>query len=290
MQTITLVTPSYNSATYIEATIRSVLAQDDPALQYIIVDGGSTDGTQAIIRRYAQHLHAWVSEPDDGMYDALNKGFALGDGEIMAWLNADDLYPAWTLRTVRAIFADLPQVDWITSIRPLLYDTSGQAVDCMALTGYSKAGFLRGEHTPMQAEQRHFQLEAIQQESTFWRRDLWQKVGGKLDTRYKLAADFELWARFYRTAELIGVRTVLGGFRVHPAQQSAQHAAAYSAEVQQIMQQYGIRSGLAPLRRLAPYVPARLRRPAGWLGITRPTQIATYNQADSRWRLRKTYI
>ena len=291
LPTITIVTPTYNSERYLEATIQSVLNQNYPALEYIIIDGASTDSTLDIIRRYASHLAYWVSEPDNGMYDALQKGFDRSTGQIMAWLNSDDMYPAWTLHTVASIFSDLPTVDWITSIRPLIWNKEGLAVDALALLGYSKNTFFHGEHLP---NHKGFTLEVIQQESAFWRRNLWEAVGATLNTSMRYAGDFELWARFYQHRDLVGVRTPLGGFRLHGNQLSQTAAEAYQQEALAAYYQYGGKRPSAwynwKRHTLAPIFRQRLRRLGTRLGLCYPTQIAVYNQDAQRWQLRAMYI
>ena len=116
LSTIALVTPSFNTAPYLAETLESVLLQGYPALEYVVVDGGSTDGSVQILERYRERLHALVAEPDDGHADAINKGFALTSGSIMGWINSDDLLHRDALATVDAVFAAFPQVDWITGI------------------------------------------------------------------------------------------------------------------------------------------------------------------------------
>jgi len=111
---ITMVTAVRNGARYVEDTICSILNQGYPNLEYFVVDGASTDGTQAIIRRYERELAGWISEPDKGVYDALNKGFAMSTGEIMGWLNASDMLHTKGLFVVGSVFADLQEVEWIT--------------------------------------------------------------------------------------------------------------------------------------------------------------------------------
>src|SRR5712672_634542 len=110
---ISLVTPSFNQGSFLEETIRSVLDQNYPNLEYVVIDGGSTDGSVEIIKKYERRLTWWISAPDGGQYEAINKGFARTTGEIMAWLNADDKYLPWTLSVVGDLMSTLPQVEWL---------------------------------------------------------------------------------------------------------------------------------------------------------------------------------
>jgi len=206
-----LVTPVFNSARYLEATIRSVLSQGYPNLEYVIADGGSTDGSVEIIRKYESELHAWFSEPDRGMYDAINKGFArtsgdgmrdaMGDG--MGWISATDMLHAGSLFVVGSVFRAFPEVEWITG-RPTGFSDEGMAVETLRLRQWSRWRFLAGAN------------RYIQQESTFWRRSLWDRAGGRVDDARRSASDFELWVRFFRFAKLYPVDALIGGFRSHP--------------------------------------------------------------------------
>jgi glycosyltransferase involved in cell wall biosynthesis len=200
---ISLVTPVFNSARYLEATIRSVLGQQYPNLEYVIVDGGSSDGSVEVIRKYQPQLHAWMSEPDRGMYDAINKGFARSSGELMGWISATDLLHAGSLFVVGGIFRQFPEVEWITG-RPTGFTDDGMAVEVLKLRQWSRIPFLAGAN------------RYIQQESTFWRRSLWDRAGGRVDDSRRSASDFELWVRFFRYAKLYPVDALIGGFRSHP--------------------------------------------------------------------------
>lgn len=239
---ISIVTPSLNQGDYLHQTIRSVLDQNYPNLEYVIVDGGSTDGSTNVISKYQSQLAYWVSEKDGGQYEAINKGFAKTSGEIMAWINSDDKYLPWTFSVVGEVFATRSEIDWITSCYPLYWDEAGRAVACGYFDGFNRAAFLRGEYM---ADAPWARRTWIMQECTFWRRSLWEKAGGRLETRWKLAADFELWARFYQHAELYGIASPLGGFRLHPAQASFVHDRKYLEEALAIFAQY---HGRAPGR------------------------------------------
>lgn len=228
---ISIVTPSFNQAQFLEATIQSILSQNYPNLEYIIIDGGSTDGSVEIIKKYEKYVHFWCSEPDNGHYDALNKGFSRTTGEIMAWLNSDDMHCPWALRTVASIFSTCPQVEWLTTLSPCIWDYHGFCEKVEHIAGYSKEAFLEGRCLAWVPES----LGWIQQESTFWRRSLWEKAGGYVSTDFALAGDFELWSRFYIHAELYGVPSPLGGFRYQHTQKTF-HQKQYVQEARKIVE------------------------------------------------------
>lgn len=223
---ITIVTPSFNQAKYLESTILSVLGQGYPNLEYMVIDGGSTDGSVDIIRKYEQQLAYWVSEPDNGLYDALQKGFSRSSGEIMAWLNADDMYHSNSLFTVADIFGRFGGVKWLMGSntffneagRSFLYD------DLPYGQRWSRARL------------QLFDGRFIQQESVFWRRALWEQAGGFIDQNHSLAADFELWLRFFRYERLYSTSFMLGGFRFRTEnQKSYNQRDRYLAEVKHLL-------------------------------------------------------
>jgi glycosyltransferase involved in cell wall biosynthesis len=238
---ITIVTPSFNQGAFLEQTIVSVLSQGYPNLEYIVVDGGSSDGSVEIIRRYASQLHFWCSEPDGGQYDAINKGFGHASGEIMGWLNSDDMQFPWALRTVGSMMGALPQVEWLTTLNLGRWDWHGFCGDVNQVRGYSRAAFLDGRY--LCADSRA--MTWIQQESTFWRRGLWERSGGALSTALRLASDFDLWARFYEHADLYGTPSPLAGFRAQYGQRSLQ-VTDYVLEAQGCLAGLRSRAGWKP--------------------------------------------
>ena len=234
---ISVITPSFNSVAFIDACFRSVFEQGYPELEYIVVDGGSTDGTVDIIRRYSDRLTSWVSEHDEGHYDAVNKGFACSTGEIMCFINSDDMLAPGSLAVVAEVFTQFPEVVWISGI-PSVWDEQGKRAECGSCAPvYGRKYLLSGEHDGRI-------LRSVQQESCFWRRSLWDAVGGKIDARWDLAGDFDLWTRMARHAELVGVDTVLSGNRCHPAQRSNLQKEVYSRQMDEIGAKLGCRAWL----------------------------------------------
>jgi glycosyltransferase involved in cell wall biosynthesis len=222
---ITVVTPSFQHADFLESTIDSVLSQNYPNLDFIIIDGGSTDGSVDIIRKHANRLSYWCSERDGGQYDAINKGFAHATGEILCWLNSDDMFFPWTLRTVASIFTQLADVEWISTLQPGFWDRNGFCLGFQQVSGFSREAFFDGCY----AEGTGRFMAYIQQESTFWRRRLWDRAGAGLRSQFSLAADFDLWGRFYIHTHLYGVASPLGGFRINEGQRST-HSGEYQRQ------------------------------------------------------------
>jgi len=197
---ISVVTPSYNQAAFLEETIKSVLDQDYAELEYIIVDGGSTDGSVDIIQKYADRLAWWVSEKDRGQTDAINKGFARANGEVLAWLNSDDTYQPGTLKAAAAALQAHPEAGLLDGDANYI-DEHGRVIGRFPAAQTDYARLRRGYvHVP--------------QQSAFFRAELWRKVG-PLDPSFYFAMDYDLWVRLAREAPVIHVPQVWANFRLH---------------------------------------------------------------------------
>lgn len=219
---ITIVTPSYNQGRFIEQTIRCILLQGYPNLEYIIIDGGSTDNSLEIIKKYEPWLSHWVSEPDSGMYDAINKGFAASTGEIMGWSPTGDLYEPGALNIIGQVFRQQPQIEWLTSLYKVKCDEAGTETARYQIDGFCREAFMKGMNF---LGGNPYARYMIQQQSTFWKRSLWKRSGGGMDDSMKGAGDFELWARFFsHNACLFAVDQPVGIFMSHSGQESVTNA------------------------------------------------------------------
>jgi glycosyltransferase involved in cell wall biosynthesis len=199
---ISIVTPAYNAQEFIEETITSVLDQNYPNLQYIIIDGGSTDNTPCIIKKYERYLDFWVSEPDNGQSDAINKGLSLCDGVVFNWLNADDTYTNDTLRIVSEAFAD---------------DSTAVLAGRSQIFGIGQDRLSPGTDIYFRDLDKTIGRARIDQPETFFRTQLIRRSGG-IDTSLEYLFDRELWMRYLLHYGLKGIKKtheVLARFRLH---------------------------------------------------------------------------
>ena len=199
---VSIITPSYNQGYFLPETIQSVLSQDYPNLEYIIVDGGSSDNSMEVIRQYADRLTWWVSERDKGHADALNKGFGRATGVILAWLNSDDTYqPGAIAKAVEYLLAH-PDISMVYSDANLI-DEQGKYLGRFPARQTDYARMLNGYvHIP-------------QATTFFWTR-LWKQVG-PLDLTLKYSFDYDLWVRLAKIAPVVYVPQVWANFRLHEA-------------------------------------------------------------------------
>ena len=197
---VSIVTPSFNQASYLEATIRSVLDQDYPRLEYIVIDGGSTDGSLEILRRYESRLAVLVSEPDRGQTDAINKGFALARGEILAWLNSDDTYRAGAIAEAVAYLCKHPEVGMVYGAAYYI-DAAGRQVGRFRAAPTDHARLRRG-------------VTGIPQQAMFFRSRLW-RMAGPLDPTFQFAMDYDLWVRLAALTPIAYHPRDWANFRLH---------------------------------------------------------------------------
>jgi glycosyltransferase involved in cell wall biosynthesis len=223
---ISIVIPCYNMEKYIEEALLSIINQKYENLELIIVDGASTDNTLAIISKYKKHISLLISEKDKGQYNAINKGMSYATGDILAWLNADDVYFPWTLKKVSIFFNSYPNQEWISGSTSVMSEDgiinglNGNIIS--KPTEYVKNGWFRSGL-----------YGYLQQEGMFWTKALWKKSGG-LNEDYKLAADFELWTRFAKFSKLVSFGLPLACFRKRDSSRSSMLKTDYENEVSKI--------------------------------------------------------
>lgn len=204
MEVVNIITPSFNQAQFLEETIQSVIHQDYPHIEYIIIDGGSTDGSVDIIRRYEKYVAYWVSEPDKGQSNAINKGFAHAKGSIFAWLNSDDLLAPSAVRIAVHYLTREPEIGLVYGDR-LHIDTKGNVV-----------GINRCPPHDINMFRKNFTLP---QETVFFRREVFEKVGG-IDENLKFSMDFDLWCKMNQVTKMCHIPAFMGCFREHEAAKS----------------------------------------------------------------------
>ncbi len=205
LPSFSLVTCSFQQGKFIGATLASVLTQQYPGLEYIVVDGGSTDGSAQTIESHAAQLAYWVSEPDGGQTEALAKGFARSSGEVMGWLCSDDLLLPGALHAVGRWFAENPEADWVYGDAIWISGT-GEPIRTKREMGWNRHVFL-------------FDHNYLAQPSVFWRRRLYDAAGG-LDSSFNLAMDSDLWLRFARIAKPRHMARYLSCLRYYPEQKT----------------------------------------------------------------------
>ncbi len=252
MAKISVVIPCFNCVNFVRATVESVIRQKlDVELEVIIVDGGSTDGSLEILNEYRTDITHFISEPDEGHYSAVNKGFALATGEVLCWLNSDDLYVPGALSLVSEIFDKFPDIEWLSGI-PVSWDGAGRLVSVLEVMPVYGQKYLRcGEHDALL-------LPNVMQETCFWRRSLWEKAG-PIRTELDLAGDYALWTQMARYADLVTVDTVLGGQRKHLAQRSHIYKEKVFGQVRMIRKECGGRGWIETLLKGVPVYALRRR-------------------------------
>lgn len=220
---ITVVTPSFNQVEYLEETLETIHGQGYPELEHIVMDGGSTDGSVDVIRRWAEHLDYWQSEPDGGQTSALRRGFELATGEILCWLNSDDLYEPWTLREVGEFFLSNPEAEVVYGDSTWISDT-GEFIRPKREHPFSRFIFL-------------YDHDFIPQPSTFWRAGLYQRVGG-LDPSFDLAMDADLFIRFADVTKVHHRRRPWSRMRLYPDQKNQRLRSKSNLEGRRIRSRY----------------------------------------------------
>jgi glycosyltransferase involved in cell wall biosynthesis len=221
---LSIVTPSYNQAQYIERTIESVLGQNYPDLEYWVIDGGSTDGTLDLLRRYEGRLH-WISEKDNGQSDAINKGWARCTGDVVAWTNSDDTYAPGSFEKVMKVFGERPDVDFVCGDihyideedRILKWDSGGP----FDVRRHIRMGYC-----------------LVHNQSAFYRRSLLRKVGGGVDTSLHYAMDFDLFCRMGLAGKSHYIPEVLGNFRYQPQSKTSTGPRKMTRESRMVRSRY----------------------------------------------------
>jgi glycosyltransferase involved in cell wall biosynthesis len=227
--TVTIVTPSYNQGSFLEETLLSVLTQDYPNIEYLVIDGGSTDGSVEIIKKYEGRLAFWVSEPDQGQAHAINKGFRRARGEILGWLNSDDLYCPGAVRTAVEFLESHPDVSVVYG-RADLIDSEGTVLGSVPPEDFDPAVCIARQRFP------------IPQPATFFRRETLQQVGD-LDQRLRYCLDWDYWIRIaLAELKIAGIPQILARCRLHGRSKTVSELIAPKVEMVEWLDRFFSRS------------------------------------------------
>jgi len=256
---ISVVTPSYNQASFLEQTIQSVLSQDYPHVEYIVMDGGSTDGSVDILRKYSDRLTYWKSEKDEGQTDAIEKGFQSASGDIFYWLASDDLLLPGALSAVAKYFEENPQTEVVNGGA---YYIDAKGCPLRKTFGSFSLG-IRATHSRL----RFYEQDGVFQQATFWRREAHEAVGGH-DRSLQFIMDRDLYLRLARRRQFDRLPQMLACFRLHEDCKSSQIQHIRQEETAEFDKRYGtaqygrfVRSALYYRYR----IPSLLRK--SWLGM-----------------------
>ena len=219
MPFLSIITPSYQQAAYLEQTIKSVISQIFSDYEYLVVDGGSTDGSVDIIKRYEEHINWWVSEKDAGQADAINKGFSQAKGEVIGWINSDDFYLPGAFSRVADAFSRSPDLGLIYG-DVLAVNGEGQVFNLMRSSDYALPDLMK--------------FKIINQPSVFFRRHLVEKIGG-LDLSYRYLLDHHLWLRIATMSQIKYLPELLAAGRYHSQAKNVSEAKSFGQEAFRIV-------------------------------------------------------
>jgi glycosyltransferase involved in cell wall biosynthesis len=221
---ISVVTPSYNQAQFIEETIRSVLLQGYPNLEYIIIDGGSTDGSLEIIQKYEIYLTFWVSESDNGQSHAINKGFVQSSGDILCWLNSDDILKPGALEFVARTLKDTSIPSWLVGSSELI-DSESLLIESRTPGNITRQSVL------------NWFKNWFPQQSTFWTRSMWE-VAGPLEENLHYAMDYALWLAMLEYAIPFTSKKLLSAYRFHSEAKCGANFSKVCEEIMFLLEEY----------------------------------------------------
>lgn len=218
---VTIITPVYNGEEYLEKTVLSIISQSYKNIEYIVVDGGSTDSTMQIIQKYSSNIDIVISEPDKGMYDAIAKGIDASTGELITWINCDDILYPWAVKY--AVLEANKGFQWITGV-PSKINSNEEMIEVLHPERFFRFAIRLGWYKPGH-------LGPIQQEGTFFTRSLYNRTF--INSNLKLAGDYDLWIKFASLEKVKVVKTILASFRVHRKQLSS-NLVDYLSECNQV--------------------------------------------------------